>query len=69
MYHMRKNLVDYFMGIMQNGGLYYIFDLTAKVSYKCVPNCYHHLVRVCGNIPIDWCGNKIDAIKRKPKIK
>ena len=57
------------MGIMQNGGLYYTFDLTAKVSYKYVPNCYHHLVRVCGNIEIDWCGNKIDAIKRKPKIK
>ena len=46
-----------------------IFDLTSKVTYKSVPNWYHRLVRVCENIPIDSCGNKIDAIKRKPKIK
>ena len=43
-----------------------IFDLTSKVTYKSV---YHRLVRVCENIPIDSCGNKSDAIKRKPKIK
>ena len=46
-----------------------IFDLTSKVTYKSVPNWYHRLVRVCGNIPIDSCGNQIDAIKEKPKIK
>ena len=44
-----------------------IFDLTDKVIYKSVSKCYHHLVHVCENIPIDSCCNKIDPIKRKPK--
>ena len=45
------------------------FDLTSKVTYKSVPNCYHHLVRVFENIPIDSCSSKIDAMKRKPRMK
>ena len=46
-----------------------IFDLTSKVTYKSVPNWYHRLVRVCENLPIDSCGNKIDAIKKKTQNK
>ena len=45
------------------------FDLTSKETQKGIPNWYHHLVRVCENIPIDSCGSKIDGIKGKPKIK
>ena len=46
-----------------------IFDLTSKVTYKSVPNWYHRLVRVCQNMPIDSCGSKIDAIKKKTQNK
>ena len=46
-----------------------IFDLTPKVTYKSVPNWYHRLVRVSKNMPIDSCGSKIDAIKKKTQNK
>ncbi|VDN24346.1 unnamed protein product [Cylicostephanus goldi] len=35
-----------------------MFDVTARVTYKNVPNWHRDLVRVCENIPIVLCGNK-----------
>ena len=46
-----------------------IFDFTSKVTYKLVPNWYHHLVCVFENIPIDSCGTKIGAIKKETENK
>ncbi|KAJ1362791.1 hypothetical protein KIN20_024482 [Parelaphostrongylus tenuis] len=46
-----------------------MFDVTARVTYKNVPNWHRDLVRVCENIPIVLCGNKVDAKDRKVKAK
>nr|XP_019583596.1 PREDICTED: LOW QUALITY PROTEIN: GTP-binding nuclear protein Ran-like [Rhinolophus sinicus] len=47
-----------------------MFDVTSRVTYKNVPNCHRDLVRVCENIIIVLCGNKVDDIKdRKVKAK
>ncbi|XP_028616580.1 GTP-binding nuclear protein Ran-like [Grammomys surdaster] len=46
-----------------------IFDVTSIVSYKNVPNCHRDLVRVCENIPIVLCGNKVDIKDREVKAK
>jgi len=62
----------------QQGGLrdgYYIqgqcgiimFDVTAKITYRSVPNWHRDLERVCENIPIVLCGNKVDVKERKVK--
>jgi GTP-binding nuclear protein Ran len=67
-------------GQEQYGGLrdgYYIgadaaiimFDVTARVTYKSVPYWYKDIKKVCGNIPIVLCGNKIDVRERKVKPK
>ncbi|XP_075389765.1 GTP-binding nuclear protein Ran-like [Tenrec ecaudatus] len=45
------------------------FDVTSRVTYKNVPNWHRHLVRVCENIPIMLCGNKVDIKNRKVKAK
>uniref|UniRef100_A0A673KCZ5 GTP-binding nuclear protein Ran n=1 Tax=Sinocyclocheilus rhinocerous TaxID=307959 RepID=A0A673KCZ5_9TELE len=37
-----------------------MFDVTSRVTYKNVPNWHRDLVRVCENIPIVLCGNKVD---------
>lgn len=52
------------------GKLYAIimFDVTSRVTYKNVPNWHRDLVRVCENIPIMLCGNKVD-IKNNRKVK
>ena len=61
---------------LTSGGLrdgYYIggqaaiimFDVTARVTYKSVPHWHKDLTRVCDNIPIVLCGNKIDCKDRK----
>ncbi|KAJ1354979.1 hypothetical protein KIN20_012086 [Parelaphostrongylus tenuis] len=36
-----------------------MFDVTARVTYKNFPNWHRDLVRVCENIPIVLCGNKV----------
>ena len=36
------------------------FDMTSRVTYKNIPNWNRDLVRVCENIPIVLCGNKVD---------
>jgi len=46
-----------------------MFDVTARVTYKSVPHWHKDLVRVCENIPIVLCGNKIDCKDRKVKPK
>lgn len=42
-----------------------MFDVTARVTYKSVPHWHKDLTRVCENIPIVLCGNKVDCKDRK----
>ncbi|CAD6580041.1 MAG: GTP-binding nuclear protein gsp1/Ran [Cyphobasidiales sp. Tagirdzhanova-0007] len=44
-----------------------MFDVTSKITYKNVPNWHRDLERVCENIPIVLCGNKVDVKERKVK--
>ena len=37
------------------------------MTYKNVPNWHRDLVRVCDNVPIVLCGNKVDIKDRKVK--
>jgi GTP-binding nuclear protein Ran len=46
-----------------------MFDVTARVTYKQVPHWHKDLVRVCENIPICLCGNKVDCKDRKVRPK
>jgi GTP-binding nuclear protein Ran len=61
-----------------------MFDVTSRITYKNVPNWHRKsdggclgstdanagdLVRVCENIPIVLCGNKVDVKERKVKAK
>lgn len=46
-----------------------MFDVTSRVTYKNVPNWHRDLIRVCDNIPIVLCGNKVDVKDRKVKAK
>eukprot|EP01083_Nonionella_stella_P067077 177173_1 len=46
-----------------------MFDVTSRVTYKNVPTWYRDLTRVCENIPIVLCGNKVDVKDRKVKPK
>lgn len=38
-----------------------MFDVTSRITYKSVPNWHRDLERVCENIPIVLCGNKVDV--------
>lgn len=38
-----------------------MFDVTARITYKNVPNWHRDLERVCESIPIVLCGNKVDV--------
>ena len=44
-----------------------MFDVTSRITYKNVPNWHKDLIRVCENIPIVLCGNKVDVTDRKVK--
>jgi GTP-binding nuclear protein Ran len=46
-----------------------MFDVTSRITYKNVPNWHRDLTRVCVNIPIVLCGNKVDIKERKVKAK
>lgn len=46
-----------------------MFDVTARMTYKNVPNWHRDIVRVCETIPIVLCGNKVDVKDRKVKTK
>lgn len=41
-------------------------QVTSKITYKNVPNWHRDLERVCENIPIVLCGNKVDVKVRSP---
>jgi hypothetical protein len=45
-----------------------MFDVTSRITYKNVPNWHRDLERVCENIPIVLCGNKVD-VKVSPRTK
>ncbi|CAG9760010.1 unnamed protein product [Ceutorhynchus assimilis] len=42
-----------------------MYDVTARVTYKNVPNWHKDIARVCKNVPIVLCGNKVDIQDRK----
>ncbi|XP_026416027.1 uncharacterized protein LOC113311400 [Papaver somniferum] len=46
-----------------------MFDVTARLTYKNVPTWHRDLSRVCENIPIILCGNKVDVRNRQVKAK
>eukprot|EP00696_Hemimastix_kukwesjijk_P007768 gnl/Hemi2/19855_TR6589_c0_g1_i3.p1 gnl/Hemi2/19855_TR6589_c0_g1~~gnl/Hemi2/19855_TR6589_c0_g1_i3.p1 ORF type:complete len:131 (-),score=49.57 gnl/Hemi2/19855_TR6589_c0_g1_i3:132-524(-) len=46
-----------------------MFDVTNRLTYKHVPNWHQSLVRVCDNIPIVLCGNKVDCRNRVVKAR
>ena len=46
-----------------------MFDVTSRITYKNVPNWHRDLTRVCDNIPIVLCGNKVEIKDRKVKAK
>lgn len=54
---------------IQSAAAIIMFDVTSRVTYKNVPNWHRDLVRVCDNIPIVLCGNKVDVKDRKVKAK
>lgn len=46
-----------------------MFDVTSRLTYKNVPTWHRDLTRVCQNIPIVLCGNKVDVKNRQVKPK
>lgn len=54
---------------IQGNAAIIMFDVTSRLTYKNVPNWHRDLVRVCENIPIVLCGNKVDIKDRKVKAK
>lgn len=59
----------YWLAVITGQCAVIMFDVTARVTYKNVPNWHRDLVRVCENIPIVLCGNKVDIKDRKVKAK
>src|ERR1700722_9284289 len=46
-----------------------MFDVTSRITYKNVPNWHRDLERVCENIPIVLCGNKVDVkVRASPLV-
>jgi GTP-binding nuclear protein Ran len=46
-----------------------MFDVTSRITYKSVKTWHRDLTRVCENIPIVLCGNKVDVKDRQVKPK
>jgi hypothetical protein len=45
-----------------------MFDVTARMTYKNVPNWHRDIVRVCETIPIVLCGNKVRPQPNSPGL-
>ncbi|KAF9904187.1 GTP-binding nuclear protein gsp1/Ran [Linnemannia zychae] len=45
-----------------------MFDLTCPITYKNVPTWFSDIIRVCKNITIVLCGNKVDIKARKKSL-
>ncbi|KAI3963205.1 hypothetical protein MKX01_030335, partial [Papaver californicum] len=45
-----------------------MFDVTARLTYKNIPTWHRDLCRVCENIPIVLCGNKVDVKNRQKNL-
>ena len=46
-----------------------MFDVTSRITYKNVQNWHKDIVRVCGNIPIELVGSKVNVKDRQVKAK
>lgn len=46
-----------------------MFDVCSKNSYKHVGDWYRDIQRICKNIPVVLCGNKVDKQERAVKPK
>ncbi|KAG0514978.1 hypothetical protein BDA96_10G239600 [Sorghum bicolor] len=46
-----------------------MFDVTSRITYKNVPTWHRDISRVCENIPVVLCGNKVDVKNRQVKAK
>ena len=46
-----------------------MFDVTSRITYQNVPHWYKALERVCDQIPMVLCGNKVDRPERKVKTR
>ena len=46
-----------------------MFDVTARITYKNVPNWHRDIQRVAANIPMVLLGNKVDVKERQVKAK
>ena len=53
----------------QSQGAILMFDVTSQVTYNNVTRWHGDLVRVCGDIPIVLCGNKVDVRGHQVKAK
>lgn len=42
-----------------------MFDVTDRLTYRNVPNWHRDIDRVCPNIPVVLCGNKVDVTERQ----
>ncbi|KAF9901805.1 GTP-binding nuclear protein gsp1/Ran [Linnemannia zychae] len=42
-----------------------MFDLISRITYKNTPTWFSDIIRVCKNIPIVLCGNKVDIKERE----
>lgn len=54
---------------IQGNAAIIMFDVTSRPTYKNVATWHRDIVRVCENIPIVLCGNKVDVMDRKVKPK
>ncbi|KAK1364071.1 GTP-binding nuclear protein [Heracleum sosnowskyi] len=46
-----------------------MFDVTARFTYKNVPTWHRDVCRMCGNIPVVLCGNKVDVRDRQVRAR
>ena len=46
-----------------------MMDVSSRVTYQHVPTWRRDLLRVCGDIPMLLCGNKVDLIMESEELK